>query len=193
MGCFCSSLFADSPLTSTNIHLGYKNEPIVIEALEKSGLTENILMYLASPSNPIAIKIAVINALGWEMGGHTYSDVFFRYLQKERKYKNMDKFTKKASGELIICMAYLKALGNYFEVDDAILLAQKAKKNNPKSYTVNIVGALIEAQKAMDDDWCEVYEITNRVRENKALIDDMNEDAKNEIFNYMDLYACGSQ
>ena len=101
----------------------------------------------------------------------------------------MDQFTKKASGELIICMAYLKALGNYFEVDDAVLLAQKAKKSNPKSYTVNIICALIEAQKAMDNDWCEVYELTNRVRENKALIDDMNEVAKNEIFNYMDLYA----
>ena len=82
MGCFCSSLLADSPLTSTHIHLGYKNEPIVIEALEQSDLTENILMYLASPSNPIAIKMAVVNALGWK---NTDADVFFQYLQKGKK------------------------------------------------------------------------------------------------------------
>ena len=95
---------------------------------------------------------------------------------------------QKASGDLIICMAYLKSLDNYFEVNDAVLMAQKARSKMPQSFTVSIVTALIEAQKAFDGDWCEVYQITNRVRENKTLINDMNTAAKTAIFSYMDLY-----
>ena len=90
----------------------------------------------------------------------------------------------------MICVAYFVALGDYFDVDNAILLANHAKTKSPQSYTVNIICALIEAQKAMDDDWCEVYNLVNRVRENETLTDDMNEEAKAAIFEYMDLYDC---
>jgi hypothetical protein len=189
LGCFCFSLLADSPLTSTDIHLGYKHEPIVAEALEFKVLSKNILEYLSSPKNPIAIKIAVINALGWNINGTTYAETFYKYLQNKNDYESIDDFIMSENGELIICLAYFRALGDYFEVDDAIWIAKYAIKRS-NSYTVHIICALIEAQKAMDDDLCEVYELVNRVRENDMLIDDMNEEAKAEIFVYMDMYDC---
>ena len=186
---FCNSLFADSPITSTDIYSGYKNEPIVAEAINNSVLTEKLLEYLVSPQNPIAVKIAVINALGWDVNGKNNADVFFQYLNKTNTYKSIADFMQKADGELLICMAYLKAMDSYFDVDEAVLIAQKVKSKYPKSYTVNIVCALIEAQKAMESgDGCEMYQLTDRVRENKSLNDDMNETAKTEIFGYMNWY-----
>ena len=184
-----NSLLADSPLTSTAIHEGYLDEEIVLDALFQSELTDNLLMYLESPENPITIKIALINALSWDIDGKNNSNVFFQYLNREKKYKDIEDFTQKANGDLIICLAYLKALDDYFDVTEAIEIANKAKNKIPKSYTVNIVCALIEAQKALvDNDWCKVYQLTNRVRKDKTLIDDMNDSAKKEIFEYMDIY-----
>jgi hypothetical protein len=40
----------------------------------------------------------------------------------------------------------------------------------------------------MDSDWCEVYNLTNSVRENKELKIDMKEEAISIIFDYMDIY-----
>ena len=40
----------------------------------------------------------------------------------------------------------------------------------------------------MDDNWCEVYTLTNDVRTNENLIKDMREEAVAIIFEYMDLY-----
>jgi len=51
-----------------------------------------------------------------------------------------------------------------------------------------MVWALIHAQQAIDSDWCEVYKLTDRVRENKELVQDMKEEAIAIIFEYMDLY-----
>ena len=193
LGYFCGVLLADSPLTSTDIHLGYANEPIVAEALKSHVLSKNILEYLESPKNPIAVKIAIINAIGWNTEGNSNVETFYQYLQKKNHYKSMNDFVSKSSGDLIICLAYFQALGNYFNVDTALWMALCAKVKRPQSYTVNIICALIEAQKAMDGDWCEVYELVNRVREDKKLINDMNEEAKAGIFGYMDGYKCSDE
>ena len=193
LACFYCSLLADSPLTSTDIHLGYPNEPIVAAALKNPVLSKNILEYLESSKNPVAIKIAVINAIGWNVDGNTNAETFYQYLQEKNHYKSRTDFISKASGELIICLAYLQALGDYFNVDTALWMALCAKVKSPRSYTVNMICALIEAQKAMDGDWCEVYELVNRVREDKTLINDMNDNAKAAIFEYMDIYKCSGE
>ncbi len=69
----------------------------------------------------------------------------------------------------LISYAYLKAMDNYFEVDEAISFAGKAKTKNPGSYTINMIVALLKAQKALNylDQWCKVYNLTKSVREEK--------------------------
>ena len=42
---------------------------------------------------------------------------------------------------------------------------------------------------AFDSDWGEVYRLTDAVRRNTTLKDDMNDEAKRIIFEYMDLYG----
>jgi len=186
---FSHSLLADSPLTSTAISKAYKDTPIVILAAQAEGkLNDELMKYICESKNPVDLKIALINELSWSHDGVTNSDILSAYLKEKKRYKSDSVFVEQAEWDLLICMAYLKALDNYFDVDDAILLANKAKSKNSNSYTVNIICALIEAQKATAYDWCEVYNLTNNVRINPSLKKDMNDGAISIIFKYMDLY-----
>ncbi|HNZ41823.1 MAG TPA: hypothetical protein PLI16_00440 [Bacteroidales bacterium] len=185
----CNPLFADSPLTSTDFYKAYQHEKMVVRAAATDGvLTNQLIKFLLAKKKPIAVKMAVINRLGWSLDGKQNASVFFDYLQEHKGYKGTDDLLKRAGASELLCMAYLKAMDNYFEVDEAIVYAEKAVSKNPKSFTYNIICALIKAQKAMDGDWCMVFKITDRVRKDKSLQMDMKQEAFNIIFEYMDLY-----
>jgi hypothetical protein len=51
-----------------------------------------------------------------------------------------------------------------------------------------LIVSLIKAQKAMDKDWCDIYKITDGVRQNSALTKDMKDEAAQIIFEYTDGY-----
>lgn len=189
--CTCyTTVSADSPLTSTDFSIAYLDEPIVIKAGEAEGILSHELMnFLSDEKNAIDIKMAVINKLSWSIDGKSNSAIYFDYLKKLRGYKNESDFIKKGKGDDLLCMAYLKALDNYFDVSDAVKYADAALKKNKKSYTVNIVVALIKAQKEFDKNWCNVFKMTDNVRKNNSLKIDMREEAMEIIFQYMDIYS----
>ncbi len=182
--------FADSPLTSTDFSNAYTDEPIVITASNTNGvLTEELMNYLTDKKNPVALKMAVINKLGWDFNGKNNSQIFMNYLMKKYRFDNAEKFPKKAKGDDLLAMAYLKALDDYFKVDAAVELAEKALKKNKKSRTYNLITGLIKAQKAFDGNWCEVFQITDRVRKNEKLKNDIKPEAVKIIYDYMDIYG----
>jgi len=179
-------LFADSPLTSTKISKAYKDFEIVQKATKVNGvLNDELMEYLSNDKNPIDLKIALINELGWDFYGQYNSLLFYMYMKK-----NGMKDINDANADILICYAYLMAMDDYFYVDKAISYANKAKAKNDKSYTIQIITALIEAQKKLKNqkDWCDVYTLTNDVRENKSLLIDIKQEAIDEIFEYMDRY-----
>ncbi len=182
---FSYSLFGDSPLTSTNFSDVYNDVDIVqLASLTDGVLIDDLMSYLYNIRNPLELKIALINKLAWDINGKNNAEIFYNFLKEKNKLFNINN----ASSEILICYAYLMALDNYFEVDEAILYARKAKSKNAKSYVVNIICALIEAQMIMDDDWCDIYNFTNNVRIDKTLKKDMREEAVSIIFDYMDRY-----
>jgi len=181
--------FADSPLTSTPFAEAYKTEAIVVKATNSEGvLTKELMGYLAEKNNPIAIKMAIINQLGWDFSGTSKSTDYLNYLKSIGRCKSQNDLLKKGQKDDLLCMAYIKAMDNYFEVDAAIKFAEAAVTKNPKSYTFQIIRALIKAQKAMATDWCQVYQLAHTVRTNTMLDRDMNDAAIKIIFDYMDLY-----
>jgi hypothetical protein len=181
--------FADSPLTSTNFSDAYQNEPMVAKAAAANGiLTEELAAYLADARQPIDVKMAVINRLSWSFDGKANAAVFRQYLLGHG-YKSDKDFKKRGKAHEFIAMAYLRALDNYFDVQEAIDWADLALKKDSKSYTVQLIAALIKAQQAMDTDWCRVYRLTDAVRTNELLTGDMKEEASAIIFDYMGLYA----
>jgi hypothetical protein len=177
---------ADSPLTSTSFYTAYEGVPAVTAAVSANGELNATLMDFLSSKNPIAHKMAVINAIGWAFEGHNNYERYKSYLG--------DKTGKgKLKAENMLCLAYLKALDNYFECTEALKMSDEALALNTKSYTFNIIRALIKAQVLFDTDWCGVYQVADNVRKNTNLTLDMNNGATFIIFDYMDLYKteCG--
>jgi len=72
--------FADSPLTSTDFYKAYLDVPIVAAAAKNPGkLSNEAKAYLFDDNNPLDVKLALINAVGWRMEGlSTYTD-YLRY------------------------------------------------------------------------------------------------------------------
>ncbi len=188
------TVFADSPLTSTDFADAYANEEIVIKASKTNGVLTNELMdYLTDQKNPLDVKMALINKLGWNINNKNNAEIFMNYLKLKYKYSDMEKFLKKGKKDDLLSMAYIKAMDNYFNVTEAVKIAEKALKKNKKSRTANLIAGLIKAQQAMDNNWCEVYKITNSVRENKKLKDDIRPEAVKIIYDYMDGYGDSCQ
>lgn len=184
-----SYAYSDSPITSTFFSAAYKDVPIVQAASKSKGiLTSELMGYIDNSSNPIDIKVAIINELGWNFDGKTNHILFFQYLKNINGYSGMEDFIIHASGDELLCFAYLKAMDNYFDVEDAISIANHALERSPKSYTFNIIVAILEAQNVRQNNWCHIYKLSNRVRINKALKMDMRSKAAAIIYEYMDLY-----
>ena len=189
-----SICFADSPLTSTGFSKAYLNEPILVKASKSKGiLSKELMFYLTDESNPVDIKVALINKLGWSLKGKNNATIFLKYLIQEQNYKNKEEFFDNGKGDHLLCFSYLKALDDYNDVTDAIRYSGYASSKNPKSYTYQMISALIYAQKVIYSDRCQVYKLTDEVRRNNSLIRDMKEEAISIIFDYMDLYKHNCQ
>ncbi|QQS40423.1 MAG: hypothetical protein IPM63_13775 [Acidobacteriota bacterium] len=186
-----SAAFADSPITSTDFAKAYQDEPIVAAAADAKGVINDRLMeYLVNEYNPIDVKMAVINQIGWQISGRKNSQLFLEYLAKNRGYSDAERLYKKGKDFELLSYAYLKAMDNYFEVDEALRFADRAlKENKGKSRTFHLIAGLIKAQKMMDSSFCAVYQITDGIRKNEKLMNDMRTKAIGIIYEYMDIYG----
>ena len=72
--------FADSPLTSTDFYRAYLDVPIVKKAADQPNkLTPEMMDYLYNDENPLDIRIALINAIGWNFDGLPNFNEYFDY------------------------------------------------------------------------------------------------------------------
>lgn len=180
---------ADSPITSTDFAAAYFEEKIVITAKKAKGIiTPELMEYLSKTGNPIALKMAVINQLGWQNKIKDNGNVFSRFLSLKLRSKSEEELKQKASGDELLSLAYLKAMDDYQDVSPAMKYAEIALEKNPKSLTYNLIAGLIKAQKAMEADWCDVYKITDKVRQDSELTVDIKSEATAIIYEYMDGY-----
>lgn len=184
-----SKVFADSPLTSTEFYIVYYNVKIVNEAANSGGkLTGKLMIYLADPLQPIDIKMALINRLGWNAKGKKNSKIFMRFLKKIHGYKTDESLINSISGEDLTCLAYLKAMDNYFNVEKALDYSNLAIKKSPNSFTINIINALLKSQIFLKSDSCKVYQVLEDVRVNSDLKNDFKKEATDVIFEYVTMY-----
>lgn len=181
--------FADSPLTSTPFYKGYLDIAIIKTAAKSNGkITEQQLQFVTNTKNPIAVKLALINSLGWNLKGKSNAKDYLAYLFKKQPQLNYHNFINKATAEQLICYAYLKAMDNYFDVKAASVFAKKAMRKAPTSYSIHLIGTLIQVQGANQNNWCDVYTKINQVRTNKKLQLDMRLISTAAIFSYTDGY-----
>ena len=182
---------ADSPLTSTDFAHCYNDIDMVAEAIANPGeVNPTVMNYLADSNVPVDERVAVVNAIGWNFNGLTTGDQFGTYLMSRYNAKNMKKLVKKLDAGTLVVYAYAKAMSNYFNVDDAVVLAEVAvKKDQTNSFTIRYIAALIIAQKLMDSSWSDLYKVVENVYNDGSLRVDMRQCAIDAIWDYIKLYA----
>jgi hypothetical protein len=179
---------ADSPLTSTDFYKAYETQSIIKSTPHMGLITNEMLQFLTDPSAPIDVKLALVNKLGWDIDGKNNSELFLQFIQKNKGYQSENEFIEKSNGYDLICYAYLKAMDDYFEVKDALIIAVKASEKQPTSFSVNFITKLIYAQDILYENSCEVYQSVDEVRENKDLVLDMKIEAIEIVFEYIREY-----
>jgi hypothetical protein len=188
-----SVTYADSPLTSTNFYYAYEDVLLVKQAKEAKGkLSKEMLTYLAEDGNKLDVKLAIINAVGWNVNGLSNSKKFLTYVMNKKKYKvefvgPETTFKWNATADELICYAYLKALDNYFNVVEASNVAGLALKKKPSSFSVNMIHSLIKSQGLTSlSENCYASKIFNTLKNNPNLTMDMRKESTSFIFEYMD-------
>ena len=184
--------WADSPLTSTHFAKAYADVPIVTQATNASGkLNSRLLDYVSDSRNPIDVRVAVINALGWDFHGTKIGTQLRDHLFMRYHVKNEEALLKKLDAPTLVTYAYAKALSDYFNVEQAMSIAQLAvAKNKEHSFTINFIAALIKAQDIMDNgSWGDVYTTVASVLSDDMLTPDMRNEAIGQVMEYINLYA----
>ena len=183
--------WADSPLTSTHFADAYSDHEMVQMASElmQNDIPTTLLNFLADKHQPVDVRLAVINKIGWNFDGTSVGEQLGQYLMGRYKAQNEKKLVKKLDAGTLAVYAYAKAMSNYFDVKAASELGHIAlKKNKNKSFSVAMIAALIDAQIYLDSDWSMVYRVVADVLHDGSLHLDMRQEAIDNIMDYINLY-----
>lgn len=190
--CTANLSWGDSPLTYTDFHRAYTDVPLVHKAIKSKGKISNEMMsYLASDTNPLDVKLAIINAIGWSNDGAKRSEAYLNYVVKTKKYtagihEKRLAFKWNATADELICFAYIRAMEDYFDVTYANEIAQMALQKNPNSLAINLISGLVKAQGLfLLNEWCYASVQFNSIQKNTQLKTDLRNDGKNIICEYM--------
>lgn len=183
--------WADSPLTSTHFADAYSDHEMVQMANElmQNDIPTTLLNFLANKNEPVDVRLAVINKIGWNFEGTSMGEQLSQYLMGRYKAQNEKKLVKKLDAGTLAVYAYAKAMSNYFDVKAASELGHQAvKKDKNKSFSVAMASALIDAQVYLDSDWSMVYKVVADVLHDGSLHLDMRQEAIDNIMEYINLY-----
>ena len=187
-----TAAWADSPLTSTHFADAYSDHPMVQMASQEMqyDIPTTLLNFLANKNEPVDVRLAVINKIGWNFDGTTVGAQLEQYLMGRYNVKTEKKLVKKLDAGTLAVFAYARAMSNYFDVTAASALAQQAvKKNKNKSFSVALIDALIDAQVYLDNDWSMIYKAVADVLHDGSLHLDMRQEAIDSIMEYINLYS----
>lgn len=187
-----TAAWADSPLTSTHFADAYSDHPMVQMASQEMqyDIPTTLLNFLANKNEPVDVRLAVINKIGWNFDGTTVGAQLEQYLMGRYNVKTEKKLVKKLDAGTLAVFAYARAMSNYFDVTAASALAQQAvKKNKNKSFSVALISALIDAQVYLDNDWSMIYKAVADVLHDGSLHLDMRQEAIDGIMEYINLYS----
>ncbi len=185
--------YADSPLTSTDFYKAYLDVPMVLEAMHSNGqITNGMMEFMIDDSNPLDVKLAIINAIGWQHKGLMLSEMYLTKVINKKKYMSEFEsdymaFKWNATRDELLCFAYMKAMDNYFDVTDAFEIANETLRKYPDSFAVNMIYNLIKAQGLVAfNEYCYAAKIFSVFKNNASLKMDMRKEALSYVTKYMD-------
>ena len=192
--------FADSPLTSTEFYKAYLDVPIVKAAADSpKKLSEEAKAYLFDEGNPLDVKIALINAVGWDIEGlSTYSDYIQyclnnfprgKYGIDENEIVRIEDVYNNASCEQMAMLVYLFAMSDYSNTQAMYNLMEQAMLTplmNKQSFMLPM-GLIIAQTALVSNDWGRIYPAMNFYI-NSPEIKDMRPKAIELVMEYINEY-----
>lgn len=192
--------FADSPLTSTEFYKAYLDVPIVKAAADSpKKLSEEAKAYLFDEGNPLDVKIALINAVGWDIEGlSTYSDYIQyclnnfprgKYGIDENEIVRIEDVYNNASCEQMAMLVYLFAMSDYSNTQAMYNLMEQAMLTplmNKQSFMLPM-GLIIAQAALVSNDWGNIYPAMNYYI-NSPEIKDMRPKAIELVMEYINDY-----
>ena len=165
-----NTVFADSPITSTPFHEAYYDGAIVTYAAGKKVMDNTIADYLANDNNPIDVRMAVINAMGWDISGRNNTELYLTQV-----YHGKKEFTMKSlSPDQKLVIGYMTIMDDYFKPEAGLLYLEEALKEMPNSRTANLIYTLAKGQEVMDEDFCKVWKYWDENMNKEGLNNDFS-------------------
>jgi hypothetical protein len=190
---FSQFTYADSPLTSTDFYKAYLDVPMVLEAMHSNGqVTNGMMEFMIDDTNSLDVKLAIINAIGWQNKGLLLSEMYLIKVINKKKYvsefeSDYMAFRWNATRDELLCFTYMKAMDNYFDVTEAFEIANETLRKYPDSFAANMIYNLIKAQGLVAfNEYCYAAKIFKVFKNNTSLHMDMRKEALSYITGYMD-------
>lgn len=192
--------FADSPLTSTDFYRAYLDEPIVKKAADNpKQLTDEEMAYLFDDSNPLDIRLALINAIGFDPEKRLMTIMDYqsyitsnidrkKYNLPEDKIITMDDIVSRVSPDQMAILTYMAALANHFNMMFAYNYAEQSMQNPVSKQSFMFPMAIVWAQLKFDmGEWDAIYPTMEYLFLNTEE-KDMRPEAVEIIMDYINLY-----
>lgn len=201
---FIKTGYADSPLTSTDFYKAYLDVPIVRDAFENPGKLNNEQMaYLYNDDNPLDVRLALINAIGWEKDEQSTFIDYIAYCLKnypKERYNNSDDkivttedLYSTASPQQMAVFVYLRALCDYHNINYVYQMAEIAMRNPISSESFMLPMALVWAQLKLEHGEMEIIYPSFEYLFLNAKVKDMRPEAVKIIMDYIGVYKSYSE
>ena len=188
-----SAAIADSSLTSAEFYRAYLDQEMVRRAKQRHALDLELCDFLADDGNDIGIRLAVVNAAGWNLGG---SDEAEKWQYDSPNNGKMFREALAARGwngqpdslpwGTQLVLAYVQAMGDYLKADRYLDLATQAAGRSEGSLAAKTIHTLIYTQE--NGGPCEVWAIWRGVADNAALKRDFRDGGMVIINTYLEVY-----
>ncbi len=195
-----SHTFADSPLTNTPFSSAYLDSPLV-QAAAAMNDGDPVALFAALSDESLAhdLRAAIINALPWSPQPRDRALAYAHFLATAKEIPRPDLSLSDLNPAEVFALGYLLAMDDYTNLGPLggpgelatltpLRLLNTASLQAPGSYTVHLIGALVLAQQALRNDWCQVYRVVAAVNERFPDRRDLRPDAVNVVTRYIDLY-----
>ncbi|MDX1909639.1 MAG: hypothetical protein SF053_21555 [Bacteroidia bacterium] len=177
----------DSPITSTNFYTAYSDLKIIQYAEAHPKLDKRLAKVLMNPKTSIGLKAAIVNAMSWHIDGKSNASLYGSYLREKYGITKLEPSADLSAADNLV-MGYFTVMDDYFHPEKALPWLEKAVELAPRSHTAHLILALARAQKAMDDNWCEVWKLYAAVDIRTDLTRELRADAVAVVEEYMVLY-----
>jgi hypothetical protein len=188
---------ADSPLTSTPFSQSYTDLPAVQQATLSHELSSELITFLSQAETPLDQKLAVVNALGWNLNGQHNHQRWLGYLRQHYQHPSATPEQLPMTAEEQLLLGYLMAMDNYFEPRPGLLWLRRGARQLWQSQAAQWILALTEAQDYINrpDIWCQAWLPIRQTLKNPDLKQDLRPSAQKIIVDYMRAYqdACPSK